>query len=48
MEPEQRMMTIRLLEKISLNREVAEKLQISDISGYRKEEKNENINKKQR
>ena len=48
MEPRQRMMVIRLLEKISLDKETADRLQISNVSQYRKEGKDENINKKQR
>lgn len=47
MEPMQRMMVIRLLDKISRDKETADRLQIADSSTYRKDGKiNENINKK--
>ena len=36
MEPTQRMMVIRRLEKISLDQQTAHRLQITDGSGYRK------------
>lgn len=49
MEPMQRIMVIRLLEKMHLDREMANRLQISDASGYKRKggEKYENINKGQ-
>ena len=35
MEPMQRMMVIRLLEKISLDKDTAKRLQIANVSRYR-------------
>lgn len=37
MEPALRIMVIKLLEKIDADKETADKLQIADVSGYRKE-----------
>lgn len=48
MDPMFRMRTILLLEKISLNREYANKLMITDGSAYKGEKKYENIGKEQK
>ena len=43
MEPMQRMMVIRLLEKINLDRDTAKRLQIANVSRYRVKGKQDDI-----